>query len=148
MKHHEKLLYLGVALLALTGLCGCETRADSPISDGAPSAGSILAEAGRWILYLGLATIGAGILGKVLGAFPATAAYFKPFGAIADECIVLGIAAIGMGSCVVWIGVHSWIIYALSAIFVIVYLVRHRALLAGWLGFGPASPQTTPKDTP
>lgn len=144
MKKHAKLLYLVCACVALAGLCGCDARPSSPISDAPPSAGSILAEAGRWILYLGLASIGAGIVGKVLGIFPATAAYFKPFGTIADEAIVLGIAALLMGSCVVWIGVHSWIIYATAAVVLVVYALRHRSLLASWLGI-TSSPAETQK---
>lgn len=133
MRHHVKVLSLMLCMCALVGMCACSgTR--TPIEHHPVAAGDILADAGRWILYLGLAAIGAGLVGKVLGKFPATALYFQPFGTIADELIVLGVAALGMGSCVVWIGIHSWIIYAASGLCVALYLVRHRALLASWLG--------------
>ena len=136
MRHHVKVIYSVFIFIALVGLCACGPSVRAPLEHHPAAAGDILADAGRWILYLGLAAIGAGLVGKVLGEFPTTALYFQPFGTIADELIVLGVTALGMGSCVVWIGVHSWIIYAVSGLCVAIYLVRHRALLAGWMGFG------------
>lgn len=144
MNRYEKYLYFAVACLALAGLCGCADGVRSHVSDGPPSAGDILAESGAWIIRLGLAAIGAGVLCKVLGRIPATATWALPFSAIADEAIILGVASIGMGSCVVFIGIHSWVIYVTSAACVVVYLVRHRALLASWLGIGQTRSENSP----
>lgn len=147
MKHHEKLHYLIFACLLVAGLCGCSEAVRPHISNDHATAGDTIAELGRWAIGCGGFVLILCAIAFVFGLFPQTSPFVAPVAPFIDEIALAAGATILVGSCLVWVGLHSWVIFAVFAAIGLIYLVRHRAMLLSWLGFGPASAKdSSPSD--
>lgn len=134
-KSHAHTLHFVIAALLLAGiglLCGCTPREQSGPGGHQVGHASALEQIGHISICIGgiaLLVIG---LARAAAFFPATA-FLLVFTPLMGEAAALAATAIIIGSCLVWVGLHFWIVY-LSAVAVAgVYVIRHRKILGVWI---------------
>jgi len=141
-RKHYAHIFIFTALAVFVCSCSFGIRApDFPAGPHAstgsltPSAGSILARLGEWCIYAGAVAAILGALGKVAARTPYFA-FLIAFDAILSEAIILGSVAVIIGSVVLWVGLHSWVLWLVVGIAGTVYAVRHLDVIyAAWGSF-------------
>lgn len=133
--HHEKIpwksLTVAVASVLILGLlCGCSFRAPTVLTpelrDRILQSGndSALSPLGHISIYIGGIVLLVAGLARVACFFPATA-FLLVFAPLMGEAAALAATAIILGSCLVWLGLHMWVLYVAILALGLVYGLKH-----------------------
>ncbi len=112
-------------------LCGCARELAGPgVVPDKPSAGDSIAAIGRTFVTVGCIALGIAVLARVATFIVAA---LKPFAGVIDDCIILAGSSIAFGSALVWVGVHSWVLWVVCLACLAVWLTyRRRSIIALW----------------
>ena len=135
---------LGATML----LVGCSFRADQPAPP--PTLGETILSWGHWILGAGIASLGLGVVARLLVRFAVTgiagwAASFIlgliPFPALAS----IGAGSVATGAAFIYLGQHMWLLVLALVATGVALALHHLADIRDWLHPSPAPvPSTAP----
>ena len=135
-KSHVQVLHFllcATAGLLICLMCGCSPRIEqSRVGIGQDGTTYALEQIGHISIYFGgiaLLVIG---LARAAAYFPATS-FLMVFTPLMGEAAALAATAIIIGSCLVWVSLHFWVVYLSVVAVAAVYFIRHYALFRNWL---------------
>jgi len=135
-------LVLGFLALFLCTSCGLRTATGSDAGASADTGthpiGGPLVVLGHWCIYLGGIALILDALAEVL-LFVYASPLVTRIGPFLGKIAVIGACAILVGSGLVWIGVHAWVLFILGALAIAFVCVRHRAFILHMLDLDPKS---------
>lgn len=132
----QSLLHVGPRLLiacALPLLAGCwpwgSVRGEGGTGNG-HTVGDTLADIGYWFTWGGGLVMGVAALALVASFFPATAVILSVVRPYIAEAIAIGFAAVLVGSSLLWLGAHPWLLGVIIGLVVVGLCWRYRARLS------------------
>lgn len=95
-----------------------------------PTVGETLGDIGYWFTWGGGLLMGIATLALLASFFPATAVLFSVIRPYLAEAIAIGFASVLVGSSLLWLGAHPWLLGACVVLVLAWFAWRHRARLA------------------
>lgn len=90
--------------------------------------GNIFATIGAWEVRIGVVAVSAAALAIGLSFWPMVSAFLAPFRWLYEDALVVGSLLVVTGAGILWVGRHTWIVYALLSFLVAVIAIRFRAV--------------------
>ncbi len=138
------LLHIGpklIVLMSTLALAGCWPWGSvrGPCESGnVPTVGCTIGGIGSWFTWVGGVALGLAALALAASFFPAIALVATPFRIYLIEAIALSFACVLVGSALLFLGAHPWLLGVALGVVVLGLCWRYRARLRRLLGLGPA----------
>lgn len=138
MIHAGPKLLVIVPILALTG-CWPWGSVRGPCEPGSiPTIGCTIGSLGSWFTWSGGIVMGFAALALAASFFPAVAIWLSPIRLYIVEAIALGFAAVLVGSALLFLGAHPWLLGVTLGLVVLGLCWRYRSRLRRLLGLAPS----------
>lgn len=98
--------------------------------DAPPSAGDTIAEIGGCFVTYGCWALGISAIARIASF---VFAILRPFSGIIDDAIIISASSIAVGSALVWVGLHSWVLWVVCLACLAAWIAyRRKAVVALW----------------